>query len=262
MAHTYINPAPRLWRQPRPLYDVFNAPKRKGYNRNWRDVGDWAGHKGVDIASAYGTVLLATADGIVHRAGWLNSGAGYGVEIWHPQLRTLSRLIHMNRNGPTVQRGDTVVQGQIVGAVGSAGLTSYAHVHFEIRKIAFYQENVFAVSQGTPVSPISLGIFVEHQEEIPFEEEEVVTFEVTRRVLRRERPATTKDRDVKDLQSALAVRGFIEYGPNFRGDGSPDGLFGPSTERAVVNFQAFSDIPATGVVDGATHAALAVGVDA
>ena len=260
MAHTYINPAPRLWRQPRPLYDVHNAPRRKGYNSSWRVVGDWAGHKGVDIASAYGTVLLATADGIVHRAGWLNSGAGYGVEIWHPQLSTLSRLIHMNRSGTTVSVGDVVTQGQIVGSVGSAGLTSYAHVHFEIRQIDIYQPNLFGVNQGIPMPPIALGIFEEHAP--PFEEDEVVTFEVTRRVLRRIRPAVDEDRDVKDLQSALAVRGFITYGPNFKGDGSPDGLFGPSTEQAVKNFQAFVNLPVTGIVDGATHAALGVGVPA
>ncbi len=58
------------------------------------------------------------------------------------------------------------------------------------------------------------------------------------------------------VQSLLAIEGFIDYGPNFAEDGEPDGLFGPSTREAVVNFQRARGLTPDGVVDGKTWQAL------
>ena len=63
--------------------------------------------------------------------------------------------------------------------------------------------------------------------------------------------------DVRRVQSLLAIEGFIDYGPtNFDDEAKPDGLFGYSTEQAVKEFQTFVGLPATGIVDEDTWAAL------
>lgn len=98
-------------------------------------------HKGIDIGgngkgksknSTDGHPILATAAGKVTKAG---SASGYGnlIEIDHGGGMT-SRYGHMWDNGMKVRVGDTVAQGQQIGTIGSSGVSSGPHLHFEIRK--------------------------------------------------------------------------------------------------------------------------------
>ncbi|MCM8557974.1 M23 family metallopeptidase [Sphingomicrobium sediminis] len=87
-------------------------------------------HKGMDFAARTGTPIRAAADGRVIKAGW-NGGAGRMITIQHEGgLRT--RYFHMS--GYAVSNGATVRQGQVIGYVGSSGLSTGAHLHYEVHQ--------------------------------------------------------------------------------------------------------------------------------
>ncbi len=89
------------------------------------------GHNGVDLASSYGSNILAAADGevIISRTGY-NGGYGTYVVIKHGN-GTQTLYGHMSALVANV--GDYVKQGQIIGKMGSTGKSTGVHVHFEVR---------------------------------------------------------------------------------------------------------------------------------
>ena len=90
------------------------------------------GYNAVDLAAPSGTPIMAAADGdvIVAKSGGYNGGYGSYVVIQHDNgSQTLYG--HMSRVAAT--DGESVSQGQIIGYVGSTGLATGPHVHFEIR---------------------------------------------------------------------------------------------------------------------------------
>lgn len=86
-------------------------------------------HKGIDIGAAGGTPILATADGVVTRAGW-SSGYGNLVVIDHGNGVT-TYYGHCSRLYTSV--GAEVKAGDKIAAVGSTGNSTGNHLHFEIR---------------------------------------------------------------------------------------------------------------------------------
>lgn len=89
----------------------------------------WRSHEGIDYSAAYGTPVRATADGIVTSAG-RESGYGNLVELRHVNgIRT--RYGHLSRFAPGVATGTRVRQGQTIGYVGSTGLSTGPHLHYE-----------------------------------------------------------------------------------------------------------------------------------
>jgi murein DD-endopeptidase MepM/ murein hydrolase activator NlpD len=91
--------------------------------------GGTALHSGVDMAGAIGTPILASADGVIVKAGWAN-GYGNMVEIDHGRGLT-TRYGHLS--AINVQVGDQVTQGNQVGAMGSTGRSTGSHLHYEVR---------------------------------------------------------------------------------------------------------------------------------
>lgn len=90
------------------------------------------GYNGVDIGAPAGSPIVAAASGevIVSRgAGW-NGGYGNYVVIRHGN-GTQTLYAHNSQN--IVYTGDTVVQGQVIGYVGSTGKSTGSHLHFEVR---------------------------------------------------------------------------------------------------------------------------------
>ena len=88
-------------------------------------------HKGVDYAAARGTPIKATADGSVE---YLGNKGGYGrvIILRHGNKQT-TLYAHLDRFGKNVRSGGRVSQGQIIGYVGSSGLASGPHLHYEFR---------------------------------------------------------------------------------------------------------------------------------
>ena len=84
-------------------------------------------HKGLDFGARWGAPIVASADGIVGRAGWAG-GYGQQVRINHASA-IMTSYSHMSRI--LVSPGSTVRQGQVIGYVGSTGLSTGPHLHYE-----------------------------------------------------------------------------------------------------------------------------------
>ncbi len=88
-------------------------------------------HKGVDYAAPTGTPIRATGDGRVVLRGQ-HGGYGNTVIIQHGS-RYSTLYAHMSRFAKGLKQGDRVRQGQIIGHVGSSGLATGPHLHYEFR---------------------------------------------------------------------------------------------------------------------------------
>jgi murein DD-endopeptidase MepM/ murein hydrolase activator NlpD len=88
-------------------------------------------HQGTDYAASPGTPVMAAGDGVVLRAGW---GGGYGnlIELRHRNGIT-TRYGHLRGFARGIRAGARVSQGQTIGYVGSTGLASGPHLHYEFR---------------------------------------------------------------------------------------------------------------------------------
>ena len=87
-------------------------------------------HRGVDLKAAHGTPIRAPADGRVVSAGW-SGGYGRQVRIGHGDGLTTS-FSHMSRIAAAP--GTNVHRGQVIGYVGSSGLSTGPHLHYEVLK--------------------------------------------------------------------------------------------------------------------------------
>ncbi len=86
-------------------------------------------HEGVDISAPRGTPILAAAKGRIVRAGWA-SGYGQMVEIDHGYGFT---TIYGHASKVLVRVGQEVRRGDLIAQVGSTGIATSAHVHYEVR---------------------------------------------------------------------------------------------------------------------------------
>jgi murein DD-endopeptidase MepM/ murein hydrolase activator NlpD len=91
-------------------------------------LGTMRRHQGTDYAAAPGTTVRAIGDGVVLKAQWTN-GYGNMIEIRHPN-GFISRYGHMRRY--VVYAGNHVTIAQKIGEVGSTGLSTGPHLHFEV----------------------------------------------------------------------------------------------------------------------------------
>jgi murein DD-endopeptidase MepM/ murein hydrolase activator NlpD len=97
-------------------------------------------HAGVDIGAGWGSPIVAAADGQVVGAGWAG-GYGREVKIAHGGGIT---SIYGHMSGIATSPGSFVHRGQLIGYVGSSGLSTGPHLHFEVRQ------------GGTPVNPLGV----------------------------------------------------------------------------------------------------------
>ena len=86
-------------------------------------------HAGLDFGAPYGSPIVAAANGQVIAAGWAG-GYGNEVQIAHGG-GVVSLYGHMS--GIVARPGEVVRQGQVIGYVGSTGLSTGPHLHFEIK---------------------------------------------------------------------------------------------------------------------------------
>ncbi len=87
-------------------------------------------HLGTDFAAPKGTPIMASGDGKVTKAGWCGGG-GNCVKIKHNSTYQ-TVYAHMSKFGKGIKRGARVKQGQIIGYVGSTGLSTGPHLHYEV----------------------------------------------------------------------------------------------------------------------------------
>ena len=97
-------------------------------------------HAGIDIGAGWGSPIVAAGDGRVVGAGW---GGGYGREVQIAHGGGLMSLYgHMSE--VVAEPGSFVRRGQLIGYVGSSGLSTGPHLHFEVRQ------------SGQPVNPLAV----------------------------------------------------------------------------------------------------------
>jgi murein DD-endopeptidase MepM/ murein hydrolase activator NlpD len=107
-------------------------------------------HEGTDYSARPGTPVMAAGDGVVLRAG---RAGGYGnlVELRHLNGIT-TRYGHLRGFARSIRRGVRVEQGQTVGYVGSTGLATGPHLHYEFRVNGVAKDSRrVQVGNGTPV---------------------------------------------------------------------------------------------------------------
>jgi murein DD-endopeptidase MepM/ murein hydrolase activator NlpD len=102
-----------------------------------------AQHQGIDYIAPTGTPVACVADGRVITAGWCG---GYGrlVRVGHRDGYE-TRYGHLSGFARGIKPGTPVTQGQIIGYVGSTGLSTGPHLHYEVRKY------------GSPVNPLRIN---------------------------------------------------------------------------------------------------------
>ena len=96
-------------------------------------------HNGVDIKGGFGTTIRASASGVVVKSGW-EGGYGYSILIDHGYGYS-TRYAHNSRN--LVSVGTRVEKGHVIAKMGSTGLATGTHLHYEVRKF------------GQPINPVS-----------------------------------------------------------------------------------------------------------
>ena len=101
-------------------------------------------HHGVDYAAAYGTPVSAVGDGTIVKAGY-SGGAGNMIKIRHNSVYTTAYL-HLSKYGKGIKKGAKVIQGQVIGYVGSTGLSTGPHLDYRVWK------------NGSNVNPLTLDL--------------------------------------------------------------------------------------------------------
>ena len=125
------NPADEGWKVP--INYVANTSPFG--DRERPTEGASTNHKGVDLAAPEGTAIGAAKSGTVLVAEY-NPSAGYYVVIEHDNGY---RSVYMHMSSFDVQVGQTVTQGQQIGACGSTGVSTGSHLHFGISQNGVYK---------------------------------------------------------------------------------------------------------------------------
>lgn len=101
-------------------------------------------HRGVDFAAPTGTPIMAAGDGVIEKVGW-GGGLGRMVQIQHADgYETIYGHMHGFTRG--LRPGQQVRQGQLIGYVGSTGMSTGPHLHYEV------------VIRGEHINPMSMRV--------------------------------------------------------------------------------------------------------
>ena len=119
-------------------------------------------HLGVDYAAPVGTPIRSTGDGVVSDIGY-NRGSGKFIKIRHNSIYT-TMYLHLSRYSKGIKKGSKVQQGQVIGYVGSTGLSTGPHLDYR-----------FFVN-GNPVDPLKVEVPPSH----PIKKELIAEYEVQR----------------------------------------------------------------------------------
>ena len=111
-------------------------------------------HNGVDYAAPTGTPVRTIGDGVVTFAG-VQNGYGNVIQIRHRNAKDSTLYAHLSRID--VKVGDNVMQGEKIGAVGSTGVSTGPHLHFEFRIDNTPQDPTEVLAEQREYVPVSPG---------------------------------------------------------------------------------------------------------
>jgi murein DD-endopeptidase MepM/ murein hydrolase activator NlpD len=110
----------------------------------------WRAHTGVDLAAPEGTPIVAVADGTVALAG-RKGGYGNAIELRHDQQYS-TLYGHLSRIREGIKTGAKVLQGDVIGYVGSTGFATGPHLHYEFLINGVHHDPLgIALPQALPV---------------------------------------------------------------------------------------------------------------
>jgi murein DD-endopeptidase MepM/ murein hydrolase activator NlpD len=117
----------------------------------------WRAHLGVDYAAPTGTAVRVVGNGVVDFAG-VQGGFGKVVMVKHRNNHT---TVYAHLSQINVRKGQSVDQGQTIGAVGSTGWATGPHLHFEFRVNGIHQDPLTLArqSEAVPVSAAARPLF-------------------------------------------------------------------------------------------------------
>jgi murein DD-endopeptidase MepM/ murein hydrolase activator NlpD len=115
-------------------YGTFVWPSNKTFISGF-DYSPNTNHWGIDIAGNEGEGVYATDAGVIVFAGWNDYGYGNMIMVDHGSG---FQSLYAHLNALNVVCGQSIGQGDVIGAIGSTGRSSGAHLHFEIRAISSF----------------------------------------------------------------------------------------------------------------------------
>ncbi len=90
-------------------------------------------HRGTDFAAPTGTPVMATADGVIQKREF-QRGYGNVIFLSHGGGKYTTVYAHLSRIAEGLKKGKRVVQGEVIGLVGSTGMSTGPHLHYEFRE--------------------------------------------------------------------------------------------------------------------------------
>ena len=142
-------------------YKKVSSPFR--INRVHPVLGVRRPHTGIDLAAPTGTPVRAPGDGVVEFVGWQR---GYGKTVIVDHGRGYTTLYaHLSRFARGLEKGDTLRRGEILAYVGSTGLSTGPHLHYEVHVDGKPHDPATVTLPGDPPLPENrLASFKRHSE--------------------------------------------------------------------------------------------------
>ena len=122
--------------------DFFRITSRFSNARFHPILKKYRAHHGVDYAAPVGTEVKSIGAGTVVSKGYTNGG-GHTLKVKHNSVYTTSYM-HLSKYAKGIETGKQVQQGQIIGYVGSSGLSTGPHLDFRVYK------------NGQPINPLEM----------------------------------------------------------------------------------------------------------
>jgi murein DD-endopeptidase MepM/ murein hydrolase activator NlpD len=129
-------------------------------------LGYTRSHKGTDYAANAGTDVRSIGDGVVIAAGW-SGGYGQLVSIRHMN-GYVTRYAHLSLIAKGVHTGARVKMEQVIGKVGTTGLSTGPHLHFEVLVNGVQRNSLqaFKASSGAPIAKSESTAFADLRDQL------------------------------------------------------------------------------------------------
>ncbi|MEP5612979.1 MAG: peptidoglycan DD-metalloendopeptidase family protein [Cyclobacteriaceae bacterium] len=167
-------------------------------------------HRGLDLGTPVGTIVISTADGIVHQAGY-DGKYGYSILIEHEDkyMTRYSQLSEVN-----VKRGDKVKRSQEIGKSGNSGQATGPHLHYEVIEVGVGRKNPMDYIKNHKFSTSAIIPDSDREEEMAILKVRLAKEEATRMEAARHEEilateqlnATQKERELAKLEAVTAQK--------------------------------------------------------
>lgn len=141
--------------------DFYRISSKFSNNRFHPVLKRYRAHHGVDYAAPTGTPVYAIGSGKVIKKAYQANGAGYYLKIRHNSTY-VTTYMHLSRFAKGLKEGDFVKQKQVIGYVGSTGLSTGAHLDFRV------------FENGKPINPLT----IKSQPKKPISKENRAAFDI------------------------------------------------------------------------------------